>query len=56
MVYATKTGFDNSKTTVEFVFPYFTAIHGDVNSDGKINVADHLRLIEIIMNKTNDAR
>ncbi len=46
-VYATKSGYKNSDVTT-YKFP---GINGDVNSDGKVNVADHVKLSEIIMNQ-----
>ena len=51
-VYAVKTGYDNSDTvTAEFDFSSDTARSGDVDGDGKVNVADHVKLSEIIMNQ-----
>jgi hypothetical protein len=51
-VYALKTGFDNSDTvTAEFDFSSDTARSGDVDGDGKVNVADHVKLSEIIINQ-----
>ena len=51
-VYAVKTGYDNSDTvTAEFDFSSDTARSGDVDGDGKVNVADHVKLSDIIMNK-----
>lgn len=46
-VYATKSGYKNSDVTT-YKFP---GINGDVNSDGEVNVADHVKLSEIIMNQ-----
>lgn len=48
-VYATKSGFVNSDTTTaEFSA---TGVFGDLNGDGKVNVADHVKLSEIIMDQ-----
>ncbi len=48
-VHATKAGYLNSDTaTAEFSA---TGIFGDLNGDGKVNVADHVKLSDIIMNK-----
>ena len=45
-VFATKDGYENSDVaTYEFF-----GINGDVNNDGEVNVADHVKLSEIIMN------
>lgn len=48
-VYATKAGYDDS----EKVSLNFTAngLQGDVDGDGKVDVADHVKLSEIIMNQ-----
>ena len=49
-VYAVKTGYEDSDiTTAEFDFSSDTAKSGDVNGDGEVNVADHVKLSEIIM-------
>ena len=49
-VYAVKTGYEDSDiTTAEFNFSSDTAKSGDVDGDGKVNVADHVKLSEIIM-------
>lgn len=54
-VYAVKANHENSETTTaEFDFLSFIAMPGDVNGDGDVNVADHVKLTEIIMNKTDD--
>ena len=48
-VYATKAGCLNSDTaTAEFSA---TGVFGDLNGDGKVNVADHVKLSSIIMNE-----
>ena len=48
-VYATKAGFYNSETAkAEFTA---TGVFGDLNGDGKVNVADHVKLTEIIMSE-----
>lgn len=48
-VYATKDGYENSDTvTAEFTA---NGKLGDLNGDGKINVADHVKLSDIIMNQ-----
>ena len=49
-VYATKTGYDNSETvTMEVIGT--GGILGDLTGDGKVDVADHVKLSNIIMNK-----
>ena len=51
-VYAAKTGYINSETaTAEFNISSDIIMSGDVNNDGKVNVADHVKLSEIIMNQ-----
>ena len=52
-VYATKAGYENSDVaTREIVIENGqTALFGDLNKDGKVNVADHVKLSDIIMNK-----
>ena len=53
-VYATKAGYENSDvTTREIVITGNgkAVVVGDVNNDGKVNVADHVKLSDIIMNK-----
>lgn len=48
-VYAQKDGYKNSDiATAEFMS---TGIFGDLNGDGTVNVADHVKLTEIIMNQ-----
>jgi hypothetical protein len=44
-VYATKSGYQNSDVTT-YKFP---GINGDVDCNGVVNVADHVKLSEIIM-------
>lgn len=44
-VFATKEGYQNSDVATYM----FSGLDGDVNSDGKVNVADHVKLSEIIM-------
>ena len=46
-VYATKSGYQNSDVTT-YKFP---GINGDVDCNGMVNVADHVKLSEIIMNQ-----
>lgn len=46
-VYATKSGYKNSDITT-YKFP---SINGDVDANGVVNVADHVKLSEIIMNQ-----
>ena len=46
-VYATKSGYQNSDVTT-YIFP---GIIGDVDGNGEVNVADHVKLSEIIMNQ-----
>ena len=46
-VYATKSGYQNSDVTT-YKFP---GINGDVDCNGVVNVADHVKLSEIIMNQ-----
>lgn len=51
-VYATKKGYENSDTaTAEFDFSSDTARSGDVDGNGEVNVADHVKLSDIIMGK-----
>ena len=51
-VYATKANHDTSDTaTAEFDFSKDTARSGDVDGNGVVNVADHVKLSEIIMNQ-----
>lgn len=52
-VYATKAGYENSNvSTREIVIENGpTTLFGDLNKDGKVNVADHVKLSDIIMNK-----
>jgi hypothetical protein len=53
-VYATKAGYDNSDvTTREIVIKgdNKAIVVGDVDGDGKVNVADHVKLSDIIMEK-----
>lgn len=46
-VYATKDGYENSEVATYELF----GINGDVNGDNVVNVADHVKLTEIIMNQ-----
>ena len=52
-VYASKEGYENSDVvTREIVIENGQAsLFGDLNKDGKVNVADHVKLSDIIMNK-----
>lgn len=52
-VYATKAGHENSDVaTREIVIENGQAsLFGDLNKDGKVNVADHVKLSDIILNK-----
>jgi hypothetical protein len=53
-VYATKAGYENSNVaTREIVITGNgkAIVVGDVDGDGKVNVADHVKLSDIIMNK-----
>ena len=53
-VYATKKGFLNSDVTtreISIVSGGQTIVVGDVDGNGVVNVADHVKLSEIIMNK-----
>ncbi len=52
-VYATKAGYENSDVaTREIVIENGqSSLFGDLNKDGKVNVADHVKLSDIIMNK-----
>lgn len=52
-VYATKAGYENSDVaTREIVIENGqTTLFGDLNKDGKVDVADHVKLSDIIMNK-----
>lgn len=50
-VYATKDGYvdsDVAKSTIEIGG---SGVFGDIDGDGKVNVADHVKLSDIIMNK-----
>lgn len=49
-VYATRVGYDNSDSVTLDILGS-GGIRGDLNSDGKVNVADHVELSKIIMNK-----
>lgn len=46
-VYATKNGYQNSEVATYM----FSGLVGDVDGDGLVNVADHVKLSEIIMNQ-----
>ena len=49
-VYATKAGYNNSDAaTIEIQTN--SGVKGDVNADGKVNVADHVELSKIILNQ-----
>lgn len=51
-VHATKSGYyDSDEVTEEFDFSGDTSRSGDVNGDGKVDVADHVKLSDIIMNQ-----
>ncbi len=52
-VYATKAGYENSDVvTREIVIENGqSSLFGDLDKDGKVNVADHVKLSDIIMNK-----
>lgn len=53
-VYATKAGYDNSDVTIreiEIKGDNKPIVVGDVDGDGKVNVADHVKLSDIIMNQ-----
>ena len=51
-VYATKANYDNSDTaTAEFDFSGDTSRSGDVDGNGIVNVADHVKLSSIIMDQ-----
>ena len=52
-VYATKAGYENSDVaTREIVIENGqSSLFGDLNKDGKVNVADHVKLSDIIMSK-----
>ena len=52
-VYAVKTGYENSDiATREIVIENGqSSLFGDLNKDGKVDVADHVKLSDIIMNK-----
>ncbi len=47
-VYATKDGYENSETVTKDI-KLSVGTQGDVNGDGIVNVADHVKLSEIIM-------
>ena len=49
-VYATKAGYNNSDAaTIEIQAN--SGVKGDVDGDGKVNVADHVELSKIILNQ-----
>lgn len=52
-VYATKAGYENSDiATREIVIENGqSSLFGDLNKDGKVDVADHVKLSDIIMSK-----
>lgn len=53
-VYATKAGYENSDVTtreIEIKGDNKAIVVGDVDGDGKVNVADHVKLSDIIMEK-----
>ena len=52
-VYATKAGYENSDVaTREIVIENgLSSLFGDLNKDGKVNVADHVKLSKIILNQ-----
>ena len=52
-VYATKAGYENSDVaTREIIIENGqTSLFGDLNKDGKVNVADHVKLSSIILDK-----
>lgn len=51
-VHATKSGYDDSdEVTEEFDFSGDTSRSGDVDGNGKVNVADHVELSKIILNQ-----
>ena len=52
-VYASKNGYEDSVTVTEEI--NIIGKMGDVNRDGEVNVADHVKLTEIIMGQTNDS-
>lgn len=49
-VFARKDGYGDSEVARATVKASGSGIPGDVNNDGKVNVADHVKLSEIIMN------
>ncbi len=50
-VYASKTGYENSETVETEID--LKGIEGDVDGNGVVNVADHVKLTDIIMNQGN---
>ena len=53
-VYAAKAGYENSDETtreIEIKGDNKPIVVGDVDGDGKVNVADHVKLSDIILNK-----
>jgi len=52
-VYATKAGYENSDVATReiVVEKEQTTLFGDLDKDGKVNVADHVKLSDIIMNQ-----
>ena len=52
-VYATKAGYENSEVAIREIVVENdqTTLFGDINKDNKVNVADVVNLLDIIMNK-----
>ena len=50
-VYASKDGYNNSEVAKATIKASGSGLPGDVNNDGKVDVADHVKLSDIIMGK-----
>lgn len=49
-VYASKTGYENSDVATTTIQLFNSAIRGDVNGDGKVNITDATEVVGIILN------
>ena len=50
-VYASKDGYNNSEVAKATLKAPGVGLFGDINNDGKVDVGDHVKLTDIIMNK-----
>ena len=50
-VYASKTGYENSDVATTTIKLSNSAIKGDVNGDGKVNITDATEVVNIILNQ-----